>query len=147
MKPSTKAILADNVRKILQRDDANPTSWTKSAAQKKAVQRILAGHNAELETIEEIAELAGLQPWQLLFPDLDVANPPVFALTEEERKLCEALGALANRLARAETSKNKLPNDSPTHAVPGETSGDRGSIQRGSASSRNRIALLRGRKR
>jgi hypothetical protein len=116
MKPSIKAILADNVRKILERDDANPTSWTKNAAQKKAVQRILAGHNAELETIEEIARLADLQPWQLLFPDLDVKNPPVFALSEEERKLYQALGALANRLPRLETSKNGAPNDPLTQA-------------------------------
>lgn len=104
MKPSTKAILADNVRKILQRDDANPTSWTKSAAQKKAVQRILAGHNAELETIEEIAELAGLQPWQLLFPDLDVANPPVFALSEHEKRLYANLQAAAQALPKMPSS-------------------------------------------
>lgn len=109
MKLSIKAVLADNVRKILERDDSNPTSWTKTPGQKKAVQRILAGHNAELETIEEIARLADLQPWQLLFPNLDVRNPPVFAISEEERKLYEALGALADRLPRRHDSKNGAP--------------------------------------
>ena len=109
MKPSIKTVLAENVRKILERDESNPTSWTKTPGQKKAVQRILAGHNAELETIEEIARLADLQPWQLLFPNLDVRNPPVFAISEEERKLYEALGALADKLPRRRESKNGAP--------------------------------------
>jgi hypothetical protein len=111
MKPSIKAVLAENVRKVLERDGANPTNWTRTPAQKKAVQRVLSGHNAELDTIEEIARLADLQPWQLLFPNLDVNNPPVFALSEEERKLYQALGALANRLPRLDLPRNGAPSD------------------------------------
>lgn len=105
MQPSIKNVLAENLRQILERDRSNPTSWTKTPRQKKAVQRILAGHNAELETIEEIARLAGLQPWQLLFPNLDALNPPVSAISNQEQELYEALGALADNLARRRQSQ------------------------------------------
>lgn len=47
--------------------------------------------DASLSTIEAIATHYGLLPWQVLVPDLNPANPPVFLMTATERKLYDDL--------------------------------------------------------
>jgi hypothetical protein len=44
-----------------------------------------------LSTIEKVAKVWKLEPWQLLLPDLDPANLPVFTLTDTEKRLYERL--------------------------------------------------------
>ncbi|HQR98127.1 MULTISPECIES: hypothetical protein [unclassified Polaromonas] len=41
--------------------------------------RVRLGGKTDIETIGEIAEVFGLQPWQLLVEDLNPASPPVIA--------------------------------------------------------------------
>lgn len=47
--------------------------------------------DASLSTIDAIARHYGLFAWQLLVPQLNPANPPVFLMTATERKLYDDL--------------------------------------------------------
>lgn len=95
--------LAENLyRVIFVRDQSNPHAWAGgNAAFKKAVQRALAGENTTVQTLAEIARRADLQPWHLLLPDLDPANPPVFVLNRRERELYASLKQAAMNLPPA----------------------------------------------
>lgn len=53
----------------------------------------------KLDTLEKIARAFGLQPWQLLVPNLDASNPPVVWLTENERLLYKRLKLAAQEVA------------------------------------------------
>lgn len=94
MRPDPRKVLSDNLRRIIG-PDSNPSRWAaEHRMDKKPVQRMLAGtHAATIDTIESIAKAAGLQPWQLLLPNLDPINPPVFVMTRAERDLYAKLRA------------------------------------------------------
>lgn len=56
---------------------------------------------ATLESIEGIADIYGLLPWQLLVPELDVGNPPVLReLSQAEKDFYEKFKALAKEFAK-----------------------------------------------
>lgn len=83
------AVLADNLRRMIAYEGKNPSSWAAShKADKKQVQRALGATNSPtLDTLAAIADACGMLPWQLLVPNLDPANPPVFTMTKTEREL------------------------------------------------------------
>lgn len=87
------SILADNLRRIIEHEGLNQTSWAaRHGADKKQVQRALrVATSPTLDTLAAIAAAANLQPWQLLIPKLDPANPPVFTMTKTERDLYSRL--------------------------------------------------------
>jgi transcriptional regulator with XRE-family HTH domain len=86
-------VLADNLRRIIEHEGLNQTSWAaRHGAEKKQVQRALrVATSPTLDTLAAIATAANLQPWQLLIPKLDPANPPVFTMTKAERDLYSRL--------------------------------------------------------
>lgn len=47
-----------------------------------------------IEVLGKVSKIFDLQPWQLLIPGLDPANPPVISLTEQERRLYDRLKRL-----------------------------------------------------
>jgi hypothetical protein len=100
MKNDARQVLAENVRKILAAEASNPNAWSGQGGEafKKKVQRACNGGNATIETLDAIATRAGLHAWQLLIPGLDPANPPVFVLTETERKLYASIKRAADAL-------------------------------------------------
>lgn len=52
-----------------------------------------------LDVLERVASVFGLQPWQLLVPGLDPANPPTLQpVTPEERQLYERLRAVMDSI-------------------------------------------------
>lgn len=44
-----------------------------------------------ISTLEKVGKLWKLEPWQLLMPDLDPSNPPVFVMSEKEKDLYDRL--------------------------------------------------------
>lgn len=44
-----------------------------------------------LDVLTKVATFFELMPWQMLVPNLDPRNPPVFAITEAEKKLYERM--------------------------------------------------------
>lgn len=83
------AVLSENLRRIIEYQGMNPSSWAKATgADKKQVQRALGTSNSPtLDTVAAIASAAKLHPWQLLIPNLDPRNPPVFMMTRTEKEL------------------------------------------------------------
>ena len=53
-----------------------------------------------LDVLEKLAKIFGLQPWHLLTPDLDPANPPVIHLNQKERELYQRLSAALEELTK-----------------------------------------------
>jgi hypothetical protein len=45
--------------------------------------------SARLSTVEKLAKVWKLEPWQLLLPDLDPKNIPVTMITDAEKRLYE----------------------------------------------------------
>jgi transcriptional regulator with XRE-family HTH domain len=58
------------------------------------------------DTLEKLAAAFGLQAWQMIFPDLDPRNPPVFIITTTERELYRKLSEMAHDLV----AKQKPPD-------------------------------------
>lgn len=87
MRPNPRKVLADNLRRIV--GDDSQSAWAAAhKIDKKPVQRAISGrHATTIDTLDEISRAAGLQPWQLLTPGLDPANPPVYVMTKAERDL------------------------------------------------------------
>lgn len=98
MKSTAKQILAANVQAVLAHAKTNPNSWMPTDARRMAVHRAKNGKNVTIETLQDIADRAGLEPWHLLVPGLDVANPPLVALSEKEREFYAALKEAARSL-------------------------------------------------
>jgi hypothetical protein len=56
--------------------------------------------DASLSTIEAVALRYGLEAWHVLVPGLDPKNPPVFLMTDSERKLYDSLAKSALAVTR-----------------------------------------------
>jgi hypothetical protein len=96
-------ILAANVRALmLAHADLNTQMKVAEATRRASrgptidqttVGRILAAkHKAQLDTVEVLAEVFGVEPYQLLVPGLDAKNPQVLrSLSPAEERLYKAL--------------------------------------------------------
>lgn len=57
--------------------------------------------DATVATIEAIAEVYKLQPWQLLVPNLDPSNPPMLReISDKEREFYEKIKMAAQEIAK-----------------------------------------------
>lgn len=52
----------------------------------------------KLDSLQGLAKAFGLQPWQMLIPELDPANPPLLAISKEEKDLYARLQAAAKAI-------------------------------------------------
>lgn len=64
----------------------------------RMIDRLLGGENSvTLDKIEEIAQAVGLEPWQLLLPDLDPSAPADAPISEEDRAMLSKLRRLLGK--------------------------------------------------
>ena len=97
---STKQILAENIKAMIEKDDPVKKSvrgWAlgKKLDQKK-IDRVVKAENAvSLDTLDEISAATGLLAWQLIVPGLDLSNTPHLAITDTEIALYRRLKDLA----------------------------------------------------
>lgn len=98
---SSKRILGDNIKAMIDKDAVSVRAWALShKLDQKKVDRLVKAETAvSLDTLDEIAAAVGLQPWQLLVVKLDPAHPPRIAVTETEVLLYERL----RKLVKAES--------------------------------------------
>lgn len=91
-----RAILAANLRRMIDSEEMSVRAWaTARELDVKLINRIVNNeHAVNLETLEKIAEAVGLQPWQLLLPDLDHSAPADAPVSEEDRALLSKLRRL-----------------------------------------------------
>lgn len=104
-----RKVVGGNVQRLMDyaADHGSPYGDQRSLAAKakvsmSTVARIRKAQVAPgVDVLERIAGVYRLQAWQLLIPDLDPTNPPVFAMTATERDLYRNLRAAAQQLAAA----------------------------------------------
>lgn len=89
----TRAILANNVRRLIAKEQTSVRAWALARElDVKLIDRLVKAENAvTLDKLAEIAEACGLQPWQLLIEDFDPVEPPSMPISEEERKTIQRL--------------------------------------------------------
>lgn len=93
-RPDVKEIVGANVRALLRAKDADFAAACKRLDMKSTqLKRIMAGRHAiTMDTLQRLAEGYGVEPYQLLIPDLDPRNPQVLrALSQAELNLYRAL--------------------------------------------------------
>lgn len=113
---TTKAILWENIKALMLHHWkeinlyrlANDAGIGLGGASRLKAQKT----ETRLSTIEKVANVWKLEPWQLLLPGLDPGNTPVFTLTEAEKRLYE-------RLKRAKAIADGEGNPQPSE--PAET--------------------------
>lgn len=82
---NARAILAENVKKLIARAGSQPALVRLLKVPQKTISRAKNDENAaNLDTINDIAHGYGLHPWQLLVPNLDPDNPPMLAPASKE---------------------------------------------------------------
>ena len=96
---STRAILAHNLRRMIEAEDLSVRAWAMSKGlDVRMIDRLAKGeHAVTLDKLELIANACGLQPWHLLLEDLPPNQVPQPPMTEAERQL---LGRLRNLLTQ-----------------------------------------------
>ena len=67
----------------------------------RTVNRARNAAQVKLDSLQGLARAFGLAPWQLLIPELDPANPPLLAISKEERALYSRLQAAARAISVA----------------------------------------------
>lgn len=89
------SVFRDNLKRLI--GDLSVNEWSKkNGLEQTTIQRLINGAEPKLSMIEKIAEKVELQPWQLLVPLLQPANPPIVigAHGPEEVELWRRIEAL-----------------------------------------------------
>jgi transcriptional regulator with XRE-family HTH domain len=102
-----KDIVAANVQTLMDyaRDHDQPYGEQKALAKraKVAMSTVARIRKAEvgcsIDVLDAIARVYGLSAWQLMMPNLDPTNPPVFCVTATERDLYRRMRHAAAALA------------------------------------------------
>ena len=102
-----RTVVAANVQTLMDyaRDRGQPCGDQKSLAKKAGVSMSTVARirkrevGGSIDVLEAIAKCYGLQAWQLLMPNLDPTNPPVFCMTATERELYRNLKSSAATIA------------------------------------------------
>jgi DNA-binding XRE family transcriptional regulator len=102
-----RAVVAANVNTLIDyaRYHGQPCGDQKSLARKAGVSMSTIARirkqevGGSIDVLESIAKCYGLQAWQLLMPNLDPTNPPVFCMTATERELYRNLKSAAATIA------------------------------------------------
>jgi transcriptional regulator with XRE-family HTH domain len=102
-----KNIVAANVQTLMDyaKDHGQPYADQKALAKraKVAMSTVARIRKAEvgcsIDVLDAIARVYGLSAWQLMMPNLDPTNPPVFCVTATERDLYRRMRHAAAALA------------------------------------------------
>jgi transcriptional regulator with XRE-family HTH domain len=100
----TRQILAANLSRLIERDSAagqrpSVRAWALGKGlDVRMIARLAKGeHAVTLDKLAEIADACGLQPWHLLYDDLDPTNPPDAPVSDEDRKMLAKLRRLLDQ--------------------------------------------------
>lgn len=103
MKKGALQIVSENLRALMvhagivnARGEPNQSGMKRAHnIDQRTVGRILSCEmNLSVQKLDEVAHAFGLRAWQLLIPDLDPKNPPVFVMSEAERAFYRRLDEL-----------------------------------------------------
>jgi hypothetical protein len=113
---TARRVIAANVRRLMDRADGSPVTEQDLARMARraghtlsqsTINRILnARVSCGVDHLEILASLFGLEPWQLLVPELDPHDPPVLASIS--KRLEEFQGALKQQAQEIATLRQQL---------------------------------------
>ncbi len=96
----THTVVAENLARIIEHRRLSPSDTAKLLKVKpfQVTRFLAANHSMTLRTLDRLAEAFGYEPYQLLIPGLDPANPQILRmLSPAEQRLYAALeAAIAN---------------------------------------------------
>jgi len=100
-------LFRENLRKLMHADrqlNSQPRLAAASKVAQTSVGRILRGQQSPtLDMVHKIAAAFGLEPWQLLVPELEPDNPPITKqIDERQQELLKRFRVAAQELARYE---------------------------------------------
>lgn len=96
----SRRILADNISRMISKDDGNlrgkVRGWAEANGLKqRQIDRITKGEfSTTVDTLDEIAAAIGCQPWQLLVPNMRLDDLPMLVMGQSERELYNRIRAL-----------------------------------------------------
>lgn len=92
----SRRILADNVARMIERSKSSVRAWAMgNGLDVRKIDRLTKKeYSTTLDTLDEIAAAIGVQPWQLLVPNMDLNNPPLLVMSEAERQIYERIRSL-----------------------------------------------------
>lgn len=131
--------VGENVANLMDSNEALNTEKKVAAATTKFPVKVTqttvgrtkkAHHSAKLETIEAIAQAYGVPAWQLLFPKLDVHNPPI-VISGLERLFYLRFRETMNEWRQGE-SEQKVPSDHDGGLPNSQSKGNKQGRTRGS---------------
>lgn len=105
-------IVSANLARLLTRDQKSPEQWAERcvyvsgpkkgrAVSPRKLRYLINGEGSpSLDIIAAIAKKAGLLPWHLLVPNLDIANPPVVHVSDDERDIYHRIAKLERRFGK-----------------------------------------------
>lgn len=86
--PALKALRVNLSRVIVHSGLTEPQFAKRAKVDQKTVWRVLRGDNEpSLEILSKLAKACGMEPWQMLTPELEPNNPPLLAAQSERLKL------------------------------------------------------------
>jgi len=107
--PPVADIIAENIASLMAAHQIGTDGQLAKLAKvdQKSIWRIRRKEQSpSADTLDKLASAFGLQAWQMIFPDLDPRNPPVFIITTTERELYRKLSEMAHDLV----AKQKPPD-------------------------------------
>ena len=109
-----RTIVAANIQTLMDyaRDHGQPYGDQKALAKRAGVSMSTVARirkaqvGGSIDVLDAIAKCYGLQAWQLMMPNLDPTNPPVFCMTATEQALYRRMKSSAAEFASLPNGEN-----------------------------------------
>ena len=94
----SRRILADNIGRMIEKSRGSVRGWALSnKLDPRQIDRLTKREFATtVDTLDEIAEAIGVQPWQLLVPNMNPDSPPLLVMSKTERELFQRIQSIVN---------------------------------------------------
>lgn len=98
----TRRILAANIKRMIEKSEMSVRGWAlQNRLDVRQIDRITKQEFATtIDTLTEIAERIGCQPWQLLVPNMDLSDLPMLVMSQAERELYQKVRAVIDQKLR-----------------------------------------------
>lgn len=99
MQQICRRILADNIKLMIEKRQLSVRGWAlEHNLDPRQMDRLVKRqYSTTVDTLEQIAEAIGVQPWQLLVPNMSLEALPMLVMGSVERDLYENVRALVKK--------------------------------------------------
>ena len=96
MNLTARRILAANIKRMIEASGMSVRRWAlQNKLDVRQIDRLTKQEfSSTIDTLTEIAQRIGCQPWQLLVPNMDLSDLPMLVMSQAERELYAKVQAL-----------------------------------------------------